>query len=248
MLWHPFRSRQERPIHQVPRVLQALLGGILLLQLAWHQFQPTPTARATSLPATPAMAVLRLAALGEPVALAKGLDLWLQSFDNQPGISIPFRQLNYPRLRGWLDHILQLDPRGHYPLLAAARLYGEVPDPLRQRLMLDFIYKKFLEAPGERWPWMAHAVLVARHRLKDLPLALKYARAITDNTTEAQAPHWARQLQIFVLEGMGEKRAATILLGGLLNSGQITDANELHFLKERLQQLKGEQGVLSKIQ
>lgn len=226
-------------MNQVPPLLKVLLGGILVLQLAWHHLQPPPTALTTVLPVAPSMAVLHLAALGEPVALAKGLDLWLQSFDNQPGISIPFRRLDYQRLSTWLDHMLRLDPRGHYPLLAAARLYGEVPDPARQRLMLSFIYRAFLKAPGERWPWLAHAVLIAKHRLRDLPLALKYARALTDNTTEAQAPHWARQMQVFVLEDLGEQQAAAILIGGLLESGQITDANELHFLKEQMQRLKG---------
>ena len=36
--------------------------------------------------------------------------------------------------------------------------------------------KSFLKHQTNRWQWMAHAVLIARHRLNDLPLALKYAR------------------------------------------------------------------------
>jgi hypothetical protein len=188
------------------------------------------------------MDTLRLVSLGDPLALARFLNLWLQVFDNQPGISVPFRELDYTRVRGWLNASLELDPRGHYPLLAAARLYGEVPDPAKQRQMLDFIYEKFLEAPNERWPWLAHATLIARHQLHDQPLALKYAHSLADRTTGSQVPHWARQMEIFVLEEMGETEAAEILIGGLLQSGQINDPHEFRFLTDRLKHLRQQTG------
>ena len=41
-----------------------------------------------------------------------------------------------------------------------------------------------------------------------------------------------------MLEDMGELETAKILLGGLLASGAITDAHEIHFLTERLNTLK----------
>jgi len=44
--------------------------------------------------------------LGEPIALAQWLTLYLQAFDNQPGVSIPFQDLDYPRVIRWLDTIL----------------------------------------------------------------------------------------------------------------------------------------------
>jgi hypothetical protein len=37
---------------------------------------------------------------------------------------------------------------------------------------------------------------------------------------------------------MGESRAAAVLLGGLLESGEVTDPAEIRFLTERLEQLK----------
>ena len=78
---------------------------------------------------------------------------------------------------------------------------------------------------------------MAKHRLQDMSLALAYADAIASRAT--RAPHWARQMRIFLLEDMGEKEAATILLGGLLASGEITDPQEIYFLTERLKALKG---------
>ena len=209
-----------------------LLG--LCLQVGWHYHLPAPMARGQSLPIAPLPATLRVMSLGDEVALSKFLNLWLQMYDNQPGISIPFRDLDYARVRGWLQASLDLDPRGHYPLLAAVRLYGQIPNPEKQLQMLDFTYDKFLEDPNNRWPWLAHAVIVARHRLKNPQLALKYARALAANATGPQVPHWAQQMSIFVLEDMGETEAARILIGGLLDSGQISDPHEFRFLSERL--------------
>lgn len=236
MAW--FDKAQERPLNQVPWPVLLFLLLALCLQLTWHHQAPRPQASAEALPPTPDPGLLQIAALGDPVALSKVLNLWLQVYDNQPGISIPFRNLDYLRVQGWLQASLDLDPRGHYPLLAAARLYGEVPDPKRQRRMLAFVYEKFLEAPNRRWPWMAHAVLLAKHRLKDLPLALKYAQVLAANATDPQVPHWAQQMAIFVLEDMGETEAAEILIGGLLESGQISDPRELVFLTRKLAQLR----------
>jgi hypothetical protein len=166
--------------------------------------------------------------------------LWLQAFDNQPGISIPFRELDYARVEAWLARILDLDPRGQYPLLAASRLYGEVPVPEKQRPMLDFVHDRFLEDPDRRWPWLAHAAIVAKHRLGDLPLALRYARAVTDHATGPGVPAWARDMTILVLEDMGELEAARLLIGGLLDSGRVTDPHEARFLDRKLRELEGE--------
>lgn len=225
---------RERPVTQVPGAVILVLFLTLVLQVVWHHSRPAPTAAASALPLAPPTELLRVAGLGDDFALSKFLNLWLQMYDNQPGISIPFLELDYARVKSWLQASLTLDPRGHYPLLAAVRLYSEVPDPERQQQMLEFTYKKFQEAPNDRWPWMAHAVLVAHHRLKNLELALKYANALADRAIAPQVPHWAQQMSIFVLEDMGETEAARILIGGLLESGRITDPQEFRFLSERL--------------
>ncbi len=230
----------ERSWRDVPTAAVVLLAASLTMQLAWHAAQPRPRAEAAALTAPPDVNVLNAASLGEPVTLARFLMLWLQAFDNQPGISIPFRELDYGLVTQWLARILELDPRGQYPLLAAARLYGEVPVPDKQRRMLEFVYQQFLLDPNRRWPWLAHAVFVAKHLLRDQPLALKYAGALAEDAP--QAPDWAKQMRIFVLEDMGELEDAKILLGGLLDSGQIKDPAEYKFLSRRLEELKERTG------
>lgn len=228
---------QERSLHAVPRTLMLIGALLLVLQIGWRSQQAAPSARAEALAPPPSASSIRLATLGEPITASGLLALRLQAFDNQPGISIPFAALDYTRLVAWLDTLLQLDPRANYPLLMASNLYAQVPDPERQRLMLDFTYRQFLADPARRWRFLAHDALIAKHRLHDLPLALKYARAIQAHASGTNIPHWASQMPIFILEDMGEIAEAKIELGALLASGSITDPQESHFLTERYQEL-----------
>ena len=232
-------ARDERPITAVPGAVLALLAAALALQIAWQSMQPKPVARAAELDTPPSVAALRVASLGEPVALAQLMTLYLQAFDNQPGISIPFRNLDYPRVAQWLATILALDSLGQYPLMMAAQVYVQVPDEARERLMVNFVHEQFLQDPNRRWRWLAHVTIMAKHRLHDDALALRYARDIT--LLAPAAPSWARQMQIFILEDIGELESAKIMLGGLLASGEIKDDRELHFLTERLETLKNDE-------
>ncbi len=225
---------RERPISFVPKpaLLVLLLG--LVLQIGWH-FNMRPTkAEAEDLPQPPSLPALNFASFGEQIAVAKLLMLYVQSFDSQSGIELPYRKLNYERLQAWLSRVLELDPPAQYPLFAASRIYAEVGDEPKQRAMLNFIYQQFLIDPNRRWPWLAHAAVIAKHRLKDLPLAQAYAHAIRVNATGKDVPNWAKQMEIFILQDMNELESAKVLIGGLLHSGQITDPNEIRFLQEKL--------------
>jgi hypothetical protein len=226
----------ERSLTIVPRPVWLMLLATLATQVAWQSTQPRPVASAAALAAPPPLPALRAAAAGEPNVLAQLMTLYLQAFDNQPGISIPFRDLDYARVTQWLATILALDPAGQYPLLMAAQVYSQVPDPARERVMFEFVHQQFMRDPNRRWRWLAHATLMAKHRLHDDALALRYARDLTRYASAA--PGWARQMQIFILENIGELESAQILLGGLLDSGEIKDRREFRFLTERLKEMK----------
>jgi hypothetical protein len=213
-----------------------VLIGAFLFHVAWQSLTPAPSARASALPAPPPVAWLRAASLGDPIPLAQMLTLYLQAFDNQPGISVPFAELDYGIVIAWLSALLELDPAGQYPLMMASHVYAQVSDENKRRMMLEFVHRQFLRDPERRWRWLAHAALIAKHRLGDMPLALRYAEDIARHAKSA--PGWARQMRIFILEDMGEGEAAAVLLGGLLESGELRDANEIRFLTQRLDSIK----------
>ena len=236
-------SAEQRPLAHVPHWLWALLAAALALQLAWQSLHPQRARVAQDLPPPPTASALRLAAFGEQEALARLLMLHLQSYDLGSANTLAFRQLDYRALSGWLKAILELDPRSSYPMLAAARVYAEVDDAARMRAMLEFIHEQFLVDPNRRWPWLAHAALLAKHRLGDLPLARRYASALQRLTTDPGIPLWAKQMEVFILEDMNELEAAKIMLGGLIASGTVTDPGELRFLKDRLADLETRTGA-----
>lgn len=229
---------RERPIGAVPAWIVLLLGAALAAQIALQAASAPRRTAAADLPPAPSAAALRAASLAEPEATARLAMLWLQAFDASATNEVPYRNLDYGRLIGWLGAILTTDPRSGYPLFAAARIYAEIPDPAKARAVMEFIYTEYLKDPRNRWPALAHAALLAKHRLGDLGLALRYARALRAVAEEPNVPLWATQMEIFILEDMNELEAARIMLGGLLATGRITDRGERRFLQSRLEELE----------
>ena len=229
---------RERSVASVPPAVRWMLVGALVLQVGWHAWRPDPRAEAQLVGPVPAASVLQIAALGDQAALARMLMLGLLVHDRQPGASIPFMRLDYERVAGWLDAIIDLDPRADAPLLAAARLYGSVSDPGRQRTMFALVHRRFLEDPDRRWPWLAHAAVMAKHRLGDPGLALRYARAVTEHATGPHVPAWVRDMSALIAADIGELETARIIIGGLLHGGRVRDPREIRFLGGRLDEIE----------
>jgi len=227
-----------RPLSAVPPWIGWLLAASVTTQLAWQASQSAPAPQADDLPPALSARVLRAASFGEPEAIARLAMLYLQAYDLRGDNAIPYQRLDYARLIAWLRAILETDPKSGYALFSAARVYTENPDQAKCRAMLEFLHEEFYRDPERRWPWLAHAALVAKHRLKDLPLARRYAQAIDRHSRGARAPLWAKQMEVFILEDMNELEAAKIMLGGLIASGRVRDPSELRFLQARLQALE----------
>lgn len=227
-------SAASRSLSGVPPWVGVLLAASLTAQLAWEASRGAPASQSADLPPAPPAPLLRAASLGEPEAAARLAMLYLQAYDLRGDNAMPYRDLDYARLIAWLRSIVETDPRSGYALFSAARVYAENPDAAKCRAMLEFLHEQFGRDPDRRWPWLAHAALVAKHRLKDLPLALRYARAIDREARDPRAPLWAKQMEIFILEDLDELEAARVVLGGLIASGWISDPHELRFLRARL--------------
>lgn len=231
----------QRPVSHVPGgVIIALLLG-LALQLSFHFSSEQSQAVARPLPVPLNTDFYRLVSLNDSITAARVLDLWLQSFDTQAGISIPFNQLNYDRVILWLNSILVLDERDTYPMLVASNIYATVNDRQRVRKMLDFIEQRFDQAPALHWRWLAYAAITAKHKLGDLPLALKYANKLSSEAGD-KIPFWAKDLRLVILEDMGQVETVKTLIGGLLSHGEIQDPYEINFLEHRLEDLKAKTG------
>ena len=228
----------QRPLSAVSPWIKLLLLSCLVLQIFWHDHHKRLVIRSEPLPTAPSIQILEVLSFGEPEVLSRILTLWLQAFDNQSGVSLPFTHLDYAELTGWLQVISDLDPDSQYPFFSASYLYSQVDNRSQQIQILNFIRHNFLLKPNHRWRWMAHATLFARHRLNDLALATKYAALLRKKANGKNVPHWAQQMEITLLEAQGEYQSARLFIGGLLDNEQITDPHELYFLNQRLKSLR----------
>lgn len=220
------------PVWSVPA-----LATMLLLQAAFSWTVPREWTEDTSPGIAPTERQVTIQSLGETTLAAYAMNLYLQTFDSQSGRSLRIGSLDQAALRDWVARISATEPRSSYSLLLASRVYASAASPSDGRKMLNLVHDEFLKDPERRWPWIAHAVHVARHELHDMELAKTYARAIAQHATQPSVPSWARQLEVFLLEANSETEAARRLLGGLIESGQIKDQAELDFLMQRMQQL-----------
>jgi hypothetical protein len=227
----------ERPVARVPAIVLCALAGSLLAQIHLRMDNGRVPQQVQLAPPPP-LALARAAAFGDTLPIAKVLMLYLQSFDYRADNPISYQALDYATLEQWLALVLALDPGGQYPLMAASRVYAEVSEPDKQRRMLDFVYREFFKDPERRWPWLAHAAGVAKHRLRDLALARTYAAAIQTYATGPSVPTWARQMEAFILEDMDELETARLMIGGFLEKGLVKDASEARFLEGRLKEIE----------
>lgn len=219
-------------------MLYAGVAAALLAQAAFSTSVPRDWQAQTSPGAAPSVSSMQWASLGETTAAAYAMSLYVQTFDAQAGRLVALRTLDAASVSAWLERAAELAPDVGYPLFLATRMYAETAPPEQARTLLDGVERAFARNPNRHWPWMAHAVYVARHRLHDMPLAQRYARVLRERASAPDVPAWARDMEFFLLTDLNEVQAARVLLGGLIASGRVTDERELALLAARVSEIE----------
>lgn len=228
----------ERSIKNIPKWLIAFLVLALVTQIAYKYLSHQSNFKFKQLSSPLPSKIYSLLSFGEDRAISKALLVQLQSFDSQDGKKIKYSNINYDNIIKWLDVYSELDPKSEYHLLLASQIYSMAPERKKKLQMLNYVYRKFHDNPNQYWKWLSQSALIAKHRLNDTELALKFAKAIRVHATGENVPPWARQMEVFLLENLGEYRSAEIVLGGLIESGVIKDEKEKIFLLQKLSELK----------
>ncbi|MDH5425016.1 MAG: hypothetical protein OEY29_08495, partial [Gammaproteobacteria bacterium] len=223
-----FFSKHSRQAYKFNRAWLVLLA-VLILILLWRGSDQYNRPQIVALPDAPSAPVMQFIAASDQAFAYRVLIFWLQQFDVQAGQYVSFKQIDYSNLTDWLRVINQLEPASQYPMLLATRVYSRVADSDRVRTMLDYVYKQYLADPVKNWRWLAEATITAQHKLKDQPLALKYATALAEQTSK-EIPYWAKDMRLIILEKMGEIEQVKLLVGGLISTQAVTDLNEIRFL------------------
>ncbi len=227
--------QRQRPCSSLP---VWLLGGLLLalaLQTGSHQWmegQRKVSEQQLTPPLNPA--VYKLLSLGSEKLMSYLLILRLQLHDNQLGRNLRYRHLDYHALSQWLLMLYQMNPKSDYPAFLASRVYSQVRDPRKVRQMVSVIETLFDQNPQQHWRRMTEASVLAKHILKDLPLALRLADKVADLPAQVQIPYWARDMKLVLLDELNELETAQLLISSMLQQGQISDPDEIRFLQSRL--------------
>jgi hypothetical protein len=214
-------------------VSSLVVAGALLAQAAFTAQVPHDWAAHRAIGAPPDARVVTVASLGETHGAASALTLVLQSFDTQAGQQQSLRALDHGDTIAWLARIGELAPQSGYDVFLATRLYVDLVPRAAVGPLLDWVHARFLQAPDENWVSMTHAVHLARYRLDDPALAVRYAQSLRERAGP-QVPGWATQMEVLLRAELGETEAARVLYGALFESGALADPREQQVLAERL--------------
>ena len=166
--------------------------------------------------------------------------LRLQLHDNQLGRHFSYRRLDYSQLVEWLETVSEISPDNEYPMLLASRVYSSTRDPAQLRLLVAFIESRFEHNPQLYWRRMTEAMLIAKHQLNDLNLALRLAEKVAIQPQSVEMPQWARDFRFLLLADLNQLESAIAIIQALLSTGSIKDPDELRFLRDKLSKFQQE--------
>lgn len=227
--------RGERPLKHVPRPLLigfAVLFGLQLL--IHHREQQASAASYRQLSSPLAADTYRALSMGSAQLAGYLLALRLQLHDNQAGRHFSYRMIDYAILVEWLERITEISRGTEYPMLLASRVYSSTGDRGRLRRVIAFIERRFEDDPQKHWRRLAEACLLAKHKVGDLELALRLARRLAQQPASVVMPQWARDFEFLLLAELNELESAIAIIQAMLQSGAVTDPDELIFLREKL--------------
>jgi hypothetical protein len=197
------------PLDLLPILLAVILAAFLShytykLRDRWPGVPPAPT-QAESLSY----------GLGDVQYSYRNIGMMLQNAGDIGGRVTNLRDYDFEILRDWFNLSFELDPRAGYVPGLAAFYYGGTPKHEDLKYLVDYLSRagkyKDRDASEENWRWLAHAVFLARFRLKDQDKALQLAEDLAAISTP-DMPIWTQQMPAFVLTKVGQKKAARDLL------------------------------------
>ena len=231
----------ERKLSQIPSFVIIGLIVFSVIQISYHQLFQSSIASSYKKLDEPAEAKYYHAlSFGSDQLLGYMMMLGLQLHDNQKGLHVSYRHLDYGVLSDWLLILYKLNPRSNYPAFMATRVYSQITDEKKIRQMISVVETIFDSNPGQHWRRMTEACLLARHQLKDLPLALELAKKVADISADIKLPHWARDMKLVLLDELNQLESAQLLISSMLQSGEVKDPDEIRFLRSRLLKIQQE--------
>lgn len=215
--------------------INILLSLALFLQIFYWAASADIRAKWQGVPPVPSRTGAVMMALGDSEFSYRMLGMTLQHLGDTGGQATPLKDYDYKKIGQWLWLLYELDPASDHAPLLAAYYFGATMEAEDSAVIVDYLGKIGQNPVGEKWRWLAQAAYLARHRVRDLDLALDLAYKLSKmEPIDDILPMWARHMPASILQEQGDKEAARDIIENLLSSGKKFHPNEINFMKSYL--------------
>ncbi len=215
----------------IPRgALAAVLITLSLQAAFWWQTRHIQSGW-EGVPPVPSYRVAKALALGDGEFLYRVATFVLQNMGDEGNRVTPLKDYDYQRLGQWFSLLDRFNPKSEFLPVLVGYYFSQSQNPDDVRIVISFLAHIAIRDPERNWRWMAHAIYLARHRVKDMNLALTLAYRMAA-MRGAGIPIWAQRMPAFVLAEVGEKEAARDLMEAIMESEMDLDPDERDFMRD----------------
>ena len=215
----------------IPRgALAAVLIALGLQGAFWWQTRELQ-AGWEGVPPAPSNQVAKALAMGDGQFLYRAATFVLQNMGDEGGRVTPLKDYDYQRLGQWFSLLDRFDPQSEFLPVLVGYYFSQSQNPDDVRIVISFLAHIAIRDPERNWRWLAHAIYLARHRVKDMNLALSLAYRMAAIKSPG-IPVWARQMPAFVLADVGEREAARDLMEAIMDSQIDLEPSEIEFMRD----------------
>lgn len=181
-------------------------------------------------PDVPSITSVKALSLGDEQFYFRVLGYQLQNAGDSFGRFTALKAYNYHQLYYWFVLLDSLDSTSNFIPSMASYYYSQtqyIPDV---RYVVDYLDEHASKDLYHKWWWMAQAVYLANHKLRDKDLALKLAYKLAE-TPRNDIPLWVKQMPAFIHEQRGEMDEALIIIEDIMKHADHMDPGELNFMR-----------------
>lgn len=178
--------------------------------------------------------------LGDEQTYFRLKTLELQMAGDTFGRTTALKDYDFPLLKKWFFFLDTLDSKSNFTPSIAAYYFARTQNPPDVIYPLDYLEAHADKDPGEKWWWYSQAIYLANSVLGDKQRSLQIAKKL--RAAEGDLPMWARQMEVFMHEDLGDKDTAEAIMCEVFeNFNDIPELERnfmMHFFEERLNTVK----------